>query len=91
MVLLGLPAHGTAVTLYPDDVVNNDLVIQGSFSYTRQSWAEVVGLLNERSIHPSFLVTHRFALSEWRAALDTLTRSPEGEPRGKVVITLDSE
>ena len=91
VVLLGLPAHGTAVTLYPDDVVNNDLVIQGNFSYTRQSWAEVVGLLNERSIHPSFLVTHRFALSEWRAALDTLTRSPEGEPRGKVVLSLDSE
>jgi threonine dehydrogenase-like Zn-dependent dehydrogenase len=91
VVLLGLPAHGTAVDLYPDDVVSNDLVIQGSFSYTRQSWADVVGLLNERVIHPSFLVTHRFDLTQWREALDTLAHVPIDEPRGKVVITLDND
>jgi threonine dehydrogenase-like Zn-dependent dehydrogenase len=91
IVLLGLPAHGTSVELYPDDVVNNDLVIQGSFSYTRQSWAQVVGLLNDREIRPSFLVTHRFDLTQWRDALDTLARSPSDEPRGKVVITLDND
>jgi L-idonate 5-dehydrogenase len=89
IVLLGLPAHGTRVDLFPDDVVNNDLIIQGSFSYTRQSWAEVVALLNERLIHPSFLVTHRFELSQWRQALDTLARGPRDEPRGKVVIAVD--
>ncbi len=88
VVLLGLPAHGTAVDLFPDDVVNNDLVIQGSFSYTRQSWAEVVALLNDGSLRPSFLVTHRFDLENWREALDTLAQVPSDQPRGKVVITL---
>jgi 2-desacetyl-2-hydroxyethyl bacteriochlorophyllide A dehydrogenase len=91
VVLLGLPAHGTSVELYPDDVVNNDLIIEGSFSYTRQSWSDVVRLLNERSIRPSFLVTHQFSLSQWREALETLAHSPAGEPRGKVVITLDND
>ena len=92
VVLLRLPAHGTRVSLYPDDVVNNDLVIQGSFSYNRQSWADVVRLLNERLIHPSFFVTHRFDLTQWREALDTLTqRTPGDEPRGKVVLTLDND
>lgn len=91
VVLLGLPAHGTTVDLYPDDVVNNDLIIQGSFSYTRQSWTEVVELLNNRLIHPSFLVTHQFALNHWRTALDTLTSAPEFEPRGKVVIVINND
>ena len=91
IVLLGLPAHGTAVDLYPDEVVNNDLIIQGSFSYTRQSWTEVVGLLNDRLIHPSFLVTHRFALDRWREALAALAHAPSGEARGKVVITLEGQ
>ena len=91
VVLLGLPAHGTSVDLHPDDVVNNDLIVQGSFSYTRQSWAEVVGLLNDRMIHPSFLITHLFDLSQWREALDTLALSPTDQPRGKVVITLDND
>ena len=91
VVLLGLPAHGTAVDFYPDDVVNNDLVIQGSFSYTRKSWSEVVGLLNDRVIRPSFLVTHRFDLSQWRQALDALAHTPGDEPRGKVVITIDND
>jgi threonine dehydrogenase-like Zn-dependent dehydrogenase len=91
VVLLGLPPHGTAVNLYPDDVVNNDVIIQGSFSYTRQSWAEVVGLLNDRVIRPSFLVTHRFDLTQWRQALDTLAHAPSDQPRGKVVITLDND
>ena len=89
IILLGLPAHGTAVEFHPDDVVNDDLVIQGSFSYTRQSWAEVVGLLNEGSLRPGFLVTHRFGLEDWREALDTLAHVPVDQPRGKVVIELD--
>jgi hypothetical protein len=30
-------------------------------------------------------------LSQWREALETLAHSPAGEPRGKVVITLDND
>jgi threonine dehydrogenase-like Zn-dependent dehydrogenase len=87
VTLLGLPAHGTAVDLFPDDVVNNDVVIQGSFSYTRAAWAEVVALLNEGLIRPAFLVTHEFSLGQWREALDTLAAAPADQPRGKVVLS----
>ncbi len=90
VVLLGLPAHGTLVNLHPDDVVNSDLIIQGSFSYTRQSWAEAVALLNDGLIHPSFLVTHQFSLNRWDDAIKTLASARNDVPRGKVVITLDS-
>jgi len=32
VVLLGLPPHGTPFELAPDDLVNDDIIIQGSFS-----------------------------------------------------------
>ena len=89
VILLGLPAHGTVIDLAPDDVVNNDLVIQGSFSYTQSSWAQVVHRVNAGELRPSFLITHRFALGEATEALSTL-RGPlnDSVPRGKVVVTI---
>ena len=39
VLLLGLPPHGQTVALAVDDVVNNDLAILGSFSYTAQPGA----------------------------------------------------
>jgi len=89
VVLLGLPAHGTSVPLFPDDIVNNDVMIQGSFSYTRRAWADVVTLLNEGLVRPGFLVTHAFTLDRWREAIDTLRAAPSGVARGKVVITTE--
>ena len=89
VVLLGLPAHGTKIEVAPDNLVNNDLTIQGSFSYTRSSWNEIVGLLNEKVLRPSFLITHEFTLDQWSDAILTLRTPDETEPRGKVLITLD--
>jgi len=91
VVLLGLPTHGTTVDVAPDDLVNNDLTVQGSFSYTRSSWAEIVGLLNDGTLQPSFLITHEFALDHWSDALRTLRTPDLTQPRGKVLITLDDE
>jgi L-iditol 2-dehydrogenase len=86
VLLLGLPPHGQTVALGVDDVVNNDLAILGSFSYTAAAWRDVVGLLNAGLIRPGFLITHRFALADWAQALGTL-RSGDG-PRGKVVLQI---
>ena len=88
VVLLGLPPHGTRVEISPDDLVNNDVTIQASFSYDRAAWSEVVGLVNEGSVRPSFLVTHRFEFAEWRAAIETLRGSDPQHPRGKVMVTI---
>lgn len=86
VVLLGLPPHGTRVALAPDDVVNDDLTVQGSFSYTRGAWADVVALVNRGAVDPSFLVTHRFGLDDWERALSTLRAARADEPRGKVMV-----
>ena len=88
VVLLGLPPHGATAAVPVDDVVNNDLIIRGSFGYTSAAWREVVTLLNTGLLELGFLVTHRFPLTEWRAALDTLRG--EASPRGKVMLTIGS-
>jgi L-iditol 2-dehydrogenase len=89
VILLGLPAHGTVIDLAPDDVVNNDLVIQGSFSYTGRAFGEVVEQVNLGTLKPSFLITHRLHLDHAMAAIDTLHGGvADDEPRGKVVIAI---
>jgi threonine dehydrogenase-like Zn-dependent dehydrogenase len=88
VVLIGLPPHGATAAVPVDDVVNNDLIIRGSFSYTSAAWREVITLLNAGLLELGFLVTHRFPLTEWRAALDTLRG--ELSPRGKVMLTVGS-
>jgi len=89
VILLGLPAHGTKVEIAPDDLVNDDLVIQGSFSYTSTSWREVVERVNARELRPSFLISHRFALSEWRDAVAVLRGNVADDvSRGKVVVSI---
>jgi len=87
VLLLGLPPHGQTVAVGVDDVVNNDLTIHGSFSYTAAAWRDVVRLLNAGLIRPGFVVTHRFALADWERALACL-RSADG-PRGKVLLELE--
>ena len=59
VLLIGLPPHGQTIPLAVDDVVNNDLAILGSFSYTAAAWRDVVRLLNAGVISPGFLVTDR--------------------------------
>ena len=86
VLLLGLPPHGDTVALAVDDVVNNDLAILGSFSYTAAAWRDVVRLLNAGLIRPGFLVTHRFALADWERAIARL-RGGDGQ-RGKVLLEI---
>jgi threonine dehydrogenase-like Zn-dependent dehydrogenase len=89
VILLGLPAHGTTVEISPEDLVNNDQILQGSFGYTRSAWAEVVEKVNAGELKPSFLITHRFSLDESGAAIAVLRGGVgEHEPRGKVVIAV---
>jgi 2-desacetyl-2-hydroxyethyl bacteriochlorophyllide A dehydrogenase len=89
VILLGLPAHGTRIEVAPDDLVNDDLVIQGSFAYTSASFAEVVAQVNSGNLRPSFLVTHRYSIDQTSDAIAALRgHVAEDEPRGKVVISL---
>jgi threonine dehydrogenase-like Zn-dependent dehydrogenase len=89
VILLGLPPHGTQVAFAPDDLVNNDQIVQGSFSYTRESFADVVRRLNSGDLEPKFLITHQFPFERSLDAVAAL-RGSSGtrEPRGKVVVDL---
>jgi threonine dehydrogenase-like Zn-dependent dehydrogenase len=86
VVLLGLPPRGEPAPVAVDDLVNNDLTILASFGYTSSAWGDVVTLLNAGRIRPGFLVTHRFGLQEWEAALTTLRGA--ASPRGKVLLEI---
>jgi threonine dehydrogenase-like Zn-dependent dehydrogenase len=88
VILLGLPPHGTTATFAPDDLVNDDVIIHGSFSYTTEAFTDVVDRVNARELRPSFLITHRFSLDQASAAIDTLRGGASSEPRGKIVIEL---
>jgi threonine dehydrogenase-like Zn-dependent dehydrogenase len=89
VILLGLPTHGTTIEIAPEDLVNHDQILQGSFAYTRSAWAEVVEQVNAGELKPSFLITHRFSLDESGAAIAALRGGVgEHEPRGKVVINV---
>jgi 2-desacetyl-2-hydroxyethyl bacteriochlorophyllide A dehydrogenase len=89
VILLGLPPHGTTIDLVPDDLVNDDVVIQGSFSYTSRAFGEVVEQVNAGALTPSFLITHRYSLDRFGDAIDALRGGvADNEPRGKVVISI---
>jgi L-iditol 2-dehydrogenase len=88
VILLGLAPHGTVVEIAPDDLVNNDVIIQASFSYTRRAFADVVAQLNSGALRPSFLITHRFGLEATSEAVAALRGGAERVPRGKIVIDL---
>jgi 2-desacetyl-2-hydroxyethyl bacteriochlorophyllide A dehydrogenase len=84
VVLLGFPGVAVAVPLVVDDLVNGDVTVMGSFSYTSAAWRQVVVLLNTGRLDLAFLVTHRFSLRDYAAAIEAL-RHPSGE-RGKVLV-----
>jgi threonine dehydrogenase-like Zn-dependent dehydrogenase len=93
VLLIGLPPHGETVPLAADDIVNNDLSILGSFSYTPASWRGVLALLNSGQLKPGLLITHRHPVADWERAIATLrgARSAGTGPRGKVLIDLRRE
>ena len=88
VLLLGYPEHGARLSLGVHDLINNDLTIHASFSYTRKSWRAVVDLLNSGALDLTFVVTHKYSLDEWPQALQTL-RALFSQPRGKVLLVLD--
>ena len=89
VILLGLTPHGSHVSFAPDDLVNNDMIIQGSFSYTQAAFIEVVRRVNTRELRPSFLITHRFSGDDASDAIDKLRTIESGVARGKVVIAVE--
>ena len=89
VVLLGLAGNGVTARLPIDDVVNNDLRIDASFSYTSAAWAEVTALLGSGRVRLAPLITHRFRLDAYEEAFEVLRES--SGPRGKVMLDVNPE
>jgi L-iditol 2-dehydrogenase len=90
VLLLGIAGHGNAAKLYVDDVVNHDLTIRGSFSYTAAAWAQTVRLLNAGRFQPLALITHRYPIEQHRRAVDVLAAG-DGGPRGKILFDMGAD
>ncbi len=89
VVLLGLAGNGVTARLPIDDVVNNDLQISASFSYTSAAWAEVTALFGSGRVRLTPLITHRFPLDAYEEAFEVLRES--SGPRGKVMLDVNPE
>lgn len=89
VLLLGIAGHENTAAVPVDDVVNNDLTIRGSFSYTAKVWAETVRLLNTGTFRPLPLITHRYDLTEYAQAFAMLAGG--SGTRGKVLFDLMAE
>ena len=87
VLLLGIAGHGNTAALPVDDVVNHDISIRGSFSYTAAAWAQTVQLLNTGSFRPLPLITHRYTLDRHTEAVETLAAAGGG-PRGKILFDM---
>jgi L-iditol 2-dehydrogenase len=84
VVLLGLAGNDAIARLPVDLVVNNDLRLSASFSYTSAAWAEVAGLLRSGHLRLGPLITHRFPLDAYAEAYRALTDT--AGVRGKVLL-----
>jgi 2-desacetyl-2-hydroxyethyl bacteriochlorophyllide A dehydrogenase len=88
LLLIGFTGYKVPTEMFIDDIVNGDLNIFGSFSYSRKAWKQTVDLLNSGKLDLSFLITHRFALQDFKTAVEALRTAPA--PRGKIVMEVDS-
>ena len=84
LLVLGLIGHQETIPLAVDDLVNGDFTMYGSFGYTSKAWAKTVELLNSGELDLTFLVTHKFPLTQWELGVDALLNAPA--PRGKVLL-----
>jgi 2-desacetyl-2-hydroxyethyl bacteriochlorophyllide A dehydrogenase len=71
-VLLGLSGEGQVLTLPADLLSGKDMALIGSVAYTTAVWSRVVGLVTDRVIELDRIVTHRFPVSEYEAAVQLM-------------------
>jgi 2-desacetyl-2-hydroxyethyl bacteriochlorophyllide A dehydrogenase len=69
VALLGLSGEGQVLTLPADLLSGKDIGLIGSVAYTTAVWSRVVGLVTDRVLELDRIVTHRFPVSEYEAAV----------------------
>jgi L-iditol 2-dehydrogenase len=86
VVLFGLPPHGSVAPVAIDQLVNGDITVRASFSYSTWAFSRALRLIAGGQLHPGSIVTHRFDLEDHAEAMRLLQEARPGEARGKVVL-----
>ncbi|MFE3543151.1 zinc-binding dehydrogenase [Nocardia sp. NPDC059177] len=83
LVLTGIPASN-AIGLDPTDLVTRRIQVRTVFGAPPQAWSHAVRAFTAAILDPLPLITHQFALSEFRTAIDLVSA---GDPAvGKVLL-----
>jgi len=85
VVIVGLSLHTMRIDLTP--IWYQEIDLTGTFSHGMETWpigtygrrstfAIAAEMIENRQVHPEKLITHRFALNNYREALSTATAKP---------------
>jgi 2-desacetyl-2-hydroxyethyl bacteriochlorophyllide A dehydrogenase len=69
VLLLGIAGEGRTLTLPSDLLVGKDMALIGSIAYPAAVWSRVVGLVTDGVVDLDPIVTHRFPVREFEAAV----------------------
>lgn len=78
VILAGVAGAGVQVSMESDIIVLKHLAVQGIFGASSAAWTYAVHLFSAGLLHLAPLITHRFALSDYQAALETVIARREG-------------
>lgn len=89
VALQGIAGGDTRLPLDPDIFALKHLTVIGTFGANSAAWTYAVQLFSAGLLHLEPLVTHRYNLSEYQAALDTLVSKQSGTL--KVLVSHNTE
>ncbi|MBV9712458.1 MAG: alcohol dehydrogenase catalytic domain-containing protein [Ktedonobacteraceae bacterium] len=78
VMLEGIAGAGAHLSLESDIFVLKHLAVQGIFGASSAAWTYAVQLFSAGLLHLTPLITHRFALSDYQEALNTVMARREG-------------
>jgi 2-desacetyl-2-hydroxyethyl bacteriochlorophyllide A dehydrogenase len=89
-VLLVGGSGGESVEIRPDVLVDNDISVRGSYSYTARAWRSAIELVETGQVELEDLISHRFDVKEFAQAFDVLRDNDSVVARGKVTLNMSS-
>jgi D-arabinitol dehydrogenase (NADP+) len=67
-----MSGESEALTISPFEIFRRQIAIKGAFAHT-YGFARAIGLIRAGKVNPDGIVTHRFALDDYSAALAALS------------------
>lgn len=75
LMIYGMASESRTIAIHPYEVFRREITITGSFAQS-YGFARAIDFLRAGKVNPSGIITHRFGLDEYAAALDAL-RAPD--------------